>query len=95
MQNYLREISRVLKPGGRSLITFFLLNEESRSLLSQGLGKPTFPYAGQDCMVSEQKCPESAVAFEESFIRRDYASTGVGDYRAHPLWGLVRSQTVA
>jgi len=74
MQNYLREISRVLKPGGRGLTTFFLLNEESRALLSQGAGKVKFPYARQDCMVSEQDFPETAVAFEESFIRQNCAA---------------------
>lgn len=77
MQNYLREISRVLKPGGRSLITFFLLNEESRSLLSQGLGKVTFPYARESCMVSDQEYPETAVAFEESFIRQHFQARGL------------------
>ena len=74
MQNYLREISRVLKPGGRALMTFFLLNQESKGLLSQGQGKVKFPYARQDCMVSEQDFPETAVAFEESFIRQNYAA---------------------
>jgi len=77
MQNYLREISRVLKPAGRCLVTFFLLNEESKSLLNQGLGNPKFPYADQDCMLSLREHPEAAVAFEESFIRRDYGARGL------------------
>ena len=77
MQNYLREITRVLKPTGRSLITFFLLNEESRDLLSRGLGNLKFPFAGQDCMLARQDFPEAAVAFEESFIRRDYEARGL------------------
>jgi ubiquinone/menaquinone biosynthesis C-methylase UbiE len=77
MENYLREISRVLKPGGRSLMTFFLLNEESKGFLNQGLGNPKFPYAGQDCMLSQHEYPETAVAFEESFIRQNYAALGL------------------
>lgn len=36
VEHYLHEIVRVLKPGGRSLITFFLLNEESSALITQG-----------------------------------------------------------
>jgi SAM-dependent methyltransferase len=77
MQNYLREIARVLKPGGRSLITFFLLNEESRDLLSRGLGNLKFPHAGQDCMLARLDYPEAAVAFEESYIRRNYQGLGL------------------
>ena len=36
VKHYLHEIVRVLKPGGRSLITFFLLNEESSALIKEG-----------------------------------------------------------
>lgn len=77
MQNYLREIARVMKPGGRSLITFFLLNDESKNLLSQGLGTMKFPYARQDCRVCVEEYPETAVAFEESYIRQSYQARGL------------------
>ena len=33
MENYLKQIARVLKPGGRCLITYFLLNPESAKLM--------------------------------------------------------------
>ncbi len=77
MGNYLEEISRVLKPKGRCLITYFLLNEEAQRLLGQGLGTVKFPFAGQDCMISQQKRPEAAVGFEEGFIRRNFARQGL------------------
>lgn len=35
VENYLSEISRVLKPGGKCLITYFLLNEISEQLLQE------------------------------------------------------------
>ena len=38
VRHYLQEIVRVLKPGGQSLITFFLLNEESLALMKEGKG---------------------------------------------------------
>lgn len=36
MENYLSEISRILRSGGRCLITFFLLNAESLKLIEMG-----------------------------------------------------------
>ena len=36
VEHYLSEIARVLKPGGRCLISFFLLNEESLGLIARG-----------------------------------------------------------
>jgi SAM-dependent methyltransferase len=36
--NYLKEIARVLKPGGKCVATFFVLNEESRNRMDAGSG---------------------------------------------------------
>jgi len=33
VSNYLSEIERVMKPGGRAMITFFLLNRQSLMLI--------------------------------------------------------------
>jgi ubiquinone/menaquinone biosynthesis C-methylase UbiE len=77
MQNYLGQISRVMKPGGRCLISYFLLNAESKKLLDEGMGTVKFPYVEQDCMINHRKYPEGAVAFEESFIRQCYAAHGL------------------
>jgi ubiquinone/menaquinone biosynthesis C-methylase UbiE len=77
MQNYLGQISRVLKPGGRCMISFFLLNEESKGMLSQGMATVKLPYAAKDCLIGDKKFPEGAVAFEESFIRQHYATQGL------------------
>ncbi len=40
--NYLRETARVLRPGGRGLATFFLLNPEAEELIAEGV---TLPFA--------------------------------------------------
>lgn len=42
VQGYLSEIARVLKPGGRCLASFFLLNDESLELISQGRSRVHF-----------------------------------------------------
>ena len=41
--HYLDEIARVLKPGGRTLITWFLLNEETERLLDEQRTAATIP----------------------------------------------------
>jgi ubiquinone/menaquinone biosynthesis C-methylase UbiE len=76
--HYLREITRVLKPGGRSFNTFFILNSESEVQLSAGKAKLTFdfPY-GDDCRLHKHDLPEYAVAYREPFLRRNYADSGL------------------
>lgn len=72
LENYLKEISRVLKPGGRCLITYFLLNSESLNHLKLGKSQISFEYDhGSYCLTSQSK-PEAAVAYREEFITSLY-----------------------
>jgi SAM-dependent methyltransferase len=69
VENYLKEISRLLKTNGRVLMTLFLLNEMQRTLGSQGKRKIDFPFNRGVCRVSDERVPESAVAYEEDHVR--------------------------
>jgi len=76
---YLREIGRVLKKGGRSVITYFLLNTESRRFIERGLDahRLTFEYDGDPmCRIADPAMPEFVVAHDEGRIRGYYAETG-------------------
>jgi ubiquinone/menaquinone biosynthesis C-methylase UbiE len=90
LTNYLAEIARVMKPGGRCLITYFLLNAESleriESWLSEhpdeadrgvpgGLGF-RWPL-GDRCRLYSKDVPETAVAYSESWIGAEYARYGL------------------
>jgi SAM-dependent methyltransferase len=76
--HYLSEVSRVLAPGGRCLITYFLLNERVRAEISTGTARFTFPHeVSQSCFVQESADPESTVAYEETYIRRLYDEAGL------------------
>jgi ubiquinone/menaquinone biosynthesis C-methylase UbiE len=69
LENYLSEISRVLKPGGRSIITYFILNRESEQLVSEGQTTLDFRFTMQDgCKTTTEKDPEAAIAYREEFI---------------------------
>ncbi|MBP1690868.1 MAG: methyltransferase domain protein [Bacteroidetes bacterium] len=69
LENYLAEIARVLKPGGRSFITYFLLNNESRELLRQGRSTLDFKFQLDGCMTTDMGAPESALAYSEESVR--------------------------
>ena len=81
-ENYLRESSRVLAPGGRLVATFFLLDEESRALQAQGRGdrvfatEPVNPARGQVHHIMRADQPEAAVAYPVDWLRQAVARSG-------------------
>lgn len=68
LENYLSEISRVLKPEGKCLITFFLLNEESENLVRSGSSTLDFSHKIQGCKTTNKTDPEGAIAYSEEFV---------------------------
>jgi hypothetical protein len=77
LSNYLGEIARVLKPGGRCLITFFLMNEESAALVREGKANPDFRFPLEGCWTANQQAPEGAIAFDEQWVRQLFAAKGL------------------
>ena len=75
--NYLREISRVLSPGGRCLITYFLLNEESISLIQEGKSSLPFIPGEGGTMITNPTIPEAVIAHPETTIRALYEECGL------------------
>lgn len=65
MRHYLREIRRVLRPEGRCLMTFFLLNEESLDSIRAGRTRRRFAYEGDGYRYDVLETPEAAVAHRE------------------------------
>ena len=70
--HYLRETRRVLKPGGRCLHTFFLLNETSKSGIEKGTSQFAFCYPFEHGASVSRTEPEKAIAFDECYIRDLY-----------------------
>ena len=73
VENYMGEISRVLKPGGRCVITFFLLNEESLALMHAEKSRFDFKYDLGGCFSTEVDTPEEAIAYEEEVVKNLFA----------------------
>jgi SAM-dependent methyltransferase len=77
LENYLSEISRVLAKGGRCLISYFLLNEESLSHIEAGYSTLDFKYVFDKYSVISSDVPEEAIAFDESWITGQYGKRGL------------------
>ena len=84
VQQYFSEIARVLKPGGRCLITYFLWNDEAAEFYRAGKSRFDF-YCDHDIYRTENPAvPETAICFSERFIVDLYAQTGL--ILKHPPW---------
>jgi SAM-dependent methyltransferase len=87
-EHYLAEALRVLRPGGRLLATFFLLDDDSRAALRAGRTTIPFPTddAEADMAVADPDLPEEAVAFDERWVRErlDVRAVHPGAWRGAP-----------
>jgi len=77
IERYTHEIARVLAPGGRCLATFFLLNDESRRLMSEGRSTQRFSSAEWPYAVVDSTHPEDAVAFDERWALARLTEAGL------------------
>ena len=77
VENYLSEVTRVLKPGGRCLISFFLLNDESSQLIAQGESSLNLTQEFGPARAISREMPEDAVGFAESYVWDLYRRFGL------------------
>ena len=87
VRHYLKEIYRVLKPGGRCLCTVFLHNEESADLIAEGKSSANLVYEIDDYFATSLDMPELFTGFKEEMMLdwiRDRGFTLRGKY--YGLW---------
>lgn len=77
VDNYSREIARVLKRSGLCLVTFFLLNDESLGLIKQGSSSQNFIYDMNGCFTIDRNIPENAIAYKENDVETLFQKTGL------------------
>jgi len=77
VDNYLGEIGRLLKPKGRSFITYFLLNEEASKRMERKEARQSFSYRCEDYYTIDRETPERGIAYDEKYIRNLYAKNGL------------------
>jgi SAM-dependent methyltransferase len=75
--HYLHELGRVLKPDGRCLATFFLLNPESNALIDSGRSHFTFHPQTCNYRVHSHEVPEACLAVEQEFVEEAARRAGL------------------
>ncbi len=68
IENYLDEIYRVLKPSGKVITTWFLINKNSLREIRKGNSDFTFKHRNSNEYINDNLHPEAAVAYRENFI---------------------------
>ncbi len=85
-ERYVAEVARVSRPGARSLVTWFLLDDEAERRIRDGTSPTRFDHDAGGCRVVDAGVPESAVAYREEDVRRMYLRHGLEI--AEPIrWG--------
>lgn len=74
---YFEEVRRVLTPGGKCLFTAFLLNDESRALITDGKAMLPFRAIDETYSSSDPKASEAAIAIDESWLRAELTRVGL------------------
>jgi SAM-dependent methyltransferase len=77
VEQYVGEIGRVLKQGGRVFASYFLITPESRQLMDSPASGMRFKHHLDPHWVISTKVPELAVAYDEPYIRELYVRSGL------------------
>jgi SAM-dependent methyltransferase len=82
---YLKGIADRLKPGGKALLTFFLLTKEEARTGASGRLRLVFQPYGADgtCSVRNPHAPTAAVAYEQDFLMQQLRHAGFTDAVVH------------
>lgn len=77
VQNYLNEICRVLKPGGKCLATFFYYTSANEDFISSKNGSFIFPFKKENYRLMSEKVTSANIAFEENKLKEMIVATGL------------------
>lgn len=80
--HYLREFRRILKPDGKVVASFFLIDDEARQRIAEGAADPAFSLTfrfprGRGCYVNDEVYLEGAVAYTFAALDDMLARSGM------------------
>lgn len=77
VRHYLGETARVLRPGGRCLLTFFLLSAEAERAVAEGRAMLDMRHPVDGGATTDPRQPEEAIAFRPEVVRELMAAVGL------------------
>jgi len=85
VENYIKEIARVLEKGGRCFATFFLLTKESIEFLDNS-SNPFFKYRYGNYFLHDKKVKDANIAYKYDVLQNMITSAGLRIASHHPGW---------
>lgn len=92
VQNYLAEISRVLKPGGTCFATFFIIDEAADKHLAT-TATPFFTHKYDTYYLHDNKVKDANIAYKIEFIEQTLAANGLALRQCYPGWWAGRNKS--
>lgn len=83
VDHYLTELERALAPGGVALLTFFLLDDDSRAALAGGRARQAFTDPAGAQAIADRDVTMAAVAHDRASIRDALAQRGLEAVAVH------------
>jgi hypothetical protein len=84
VQRYVAETARVLRPGGRCLASFYLIDDEARDLMGKGKSTLRFVPLEPPSYTTTLTQPEAAIAFEAEAVYGLFAAYGLQIFHIYP-----------
>jgi SAM-dependent methyltransferase len=91
VEQYLKEISRVLGPDGTCFATFFVIDEHSGEFLRRS-EHPFFTFDHGDFMLHDNRVKDANIAFKLPFIEKMASNAGLIIEKFHPGWWAGRDK---
>jgi SAM-dependent methyltransferase len=93
--HYLKEIGRVLKPGGHCFATFFIITPATEKHLDES-DKPFFPYRYGHYFLHNPRVKDANIAFRHEYLAGLFSDAGLEQLHFHPGWwaGLPKAQCI-
>ncbi|HEV2532393.1 class I SAM-dependent methyltransferase [Phenylobacterium sp.] len=77
MANYLGEVARVMKPGARCAISYYLMSPTRRAEVERGGGVLSFRHRGDGYWAEDASLPEAAIAYDDAEIAALFEALGL------------------